>query len=322
MTYLQGTTLDQQEVTGRLEIVAGRQSSGQQSWAGPFGIAWIAAFINAARETFAPSKVLRFVLNLDATDPILSRFGWTLAACVGVLSTLMLSSGQALATSAWIKPIKFSVSFASFVWTMSLFLSVLDLPYWQQKLARYAIVGSITLEMASLMVQAWRGAHLSALTRIDLVAAQATSAMISVVTMVSIGVFAMFLRSPRNIRLIDQAQIVAIRLSLAIFLVGNAIGGYMLARGSHTVGAPDGSAGLPFLSWSTIAGDLRIAHFIALHAIQIIPLFAWLLWQMTPRPALKYRKATVLILSAVVTLTVTATFIQAAMGKPIISFLR
>jgi hypothetical protein len=317
MTYLQGTTLEQQEITGGLETLAPGHS-----WAGPLGIAWIAAFINSATQNFAPANVVRFVNDLDVTDPVLSRFGWMLAASVAVLAGVMLSGGQALATSAWIKPIKFSVSFASFVWTMSLFLSVLDLPYWQQKLARYAIVGSVTLEMASLIVQAWRSIHVGMPTKIDIMAAQATSAMISVVTVVSIWVMAMFLWSPQRVRLTDKAQILAIRVSMAIFLVGNAIGGYMLARGSHTVGAADASHGLPFLNWSTVAGDLRIAHFIALHAIQIIPLFTWLLWQMTPRPALKYRKRMVLILSTVVALTVAATFIQAAMGRPLLGFLR
>jgi hypothetical protein len=313
MTYLQGTTLEQKQVTGAL--------TPSQSWAGPLGIAWIAAFISSTAQTFAPANIRRLFYNLDATDPILSRFGWALAASVAVLSAVMLNGGQALATSAWIKPIKFSVSFTSFVWTISLFLSALDLPDWRQKLARYAIVVSITLEMASLMVQAWRSAHTIALTQIDVVAAQATSAMISIVTMVSIWVLAMFLR-PQSIRLIDGAQILAVRLSMGIFLAGNAIGGYMLARGSHTVGAADGTQGLPFLNWSTIAGDLRIAHFIALHAIQIIPLFTWLLWSMAPRPSLKYRKLTVVILSALVTLIVSATFIQAAMGNPLLGFLR
>jgi len=317
MTYLRGTTLEQQEVTGSLETI-----TLGNAWAGPLGIAWIAAFINSAKATFAPTNVIQFIRNLDATDPLLSRFGWMLAASVAVLSGLMITGSQALATSAWIKPIKFSVSFASFVWTISLFLSVLDLPYWQRKIARYAIVGSVTLEMASLMVQAARSAHGAALTRVDVIAAQATSAMISVVTAVSVWVLAMFLRSPQGTLMINRAQLLAIRLSMGIFLAGNAIGGYMLARGSHTVGAADGGQGLPFLNWSTVAGDLRIAHFIALHAIQIVPLFTWLLWQMKPRPSLKYRRVAVVIVSALVTLTVSATFVQAAIGKPFLSFLR
>jgi hypothetical protein len=46
--------------------------------------------------------------------------------------------------------------------------------------------------------------------------------------------------------------------------------------GAHTVGAPDGGAGIPVLHWSSRHGDLRVPHFFGLHAIQFVPLFAWL----------------------------------------------
>jgi hypothetical protein len=68
--------------------------------------------------------------------------------------------------------------------------------------------------------------------------------------------------------------VLGMRLGMLIFQIGSVQGGYMSAQAGHAVGAPDGGPGLPIVNWSTVVGDLRVAHFVGLHALQAIPLFA------------------------------------------------
>ena len=58
-------------------------------------------------------------------------------------------------------------------------------------------------------------------------------------------------------------------------VLGTITGGYMSAQSSHWVGSVHSDANaLVFFNWSTTGGDLRVAHFVGLHATQFISLSA------------------------------------------------
>lgn len=319
MTYLRGTTLNQQTVAAKLTL------AGVQQWPEQAGEpSKLRAFLQSARETLAPSAARSFFLELKAKDRLLHHFGWLLLLSVPAFAALSyIDPGNAPFANPWFKPIKFAISFATFVWTVSLFLGQLRLPARLIHLVRQTMTASVVMEMLCLAIQASRSANPGVTsTWADWLIQQLTTAMVSVNTAILVGLLAVFCGKREIIKIIDGAMVLAIRLSIVIFLAGNAVGGYMLARGSHTVGAPDGGPGLPFLNWSTIAGDLRIAHFIAIHAIQIVPLFAYLLWQMTPRPAMKARRLGVYAMAAVVAFMVAGTFVQAMLAHPAIALAR
>jgi hypothetical protein len=173
--------------------------------------------------------------------------------------------------------------------------------------------------MAFLSAQAWRSAFVAGPpTLTDTIIFHGTSAMISVITTVMLWMTVLYFFNNR-VALADKAMLAAIRYGLVIFMIGNAVGGYMLARGTHTVGASDGGPGLPFTNWSTIAGDLRIAHFIAIHAIQILPLLAFALRDVMPSARLARRRMLVYAASTMLLLAVLGTFVQAATGHPLIA---
>jgi hypothetical protein len=278
-------------------------------------------FARAVVQTLSPSAVRGFFRELDATDPVLSRLGWALLLVVPIFAALAMFLPAGSATvNPWIKPIKFSMSFSTFASTISLLLLALRIPKWQLTLVRRAIAASVAMEILSLAAQAWRSAyHLAGQSLLDTSLAQVTNSMVMVNTAIICWMLALFCANRVHPDKIDWPMVSAIRYSIMIFLAGNAIGGYMLARGSHTVGAADGGAGLPFVNWSVIGGDLRIAHFIAIHAIQIVPLFAYILAQMSPILPVKHRRIAAGALALAVSFAVGATFVQAALGHPLLS---
>ena len=197
---------------------------------------------------------------------------WNVGLLVASVAALPFDSRKILGLNPWIKPIKFEISVIAFLLTVGLMLWALEDGGARLK-ARlgWAFGLAMLVENSLIALQSARGvrSHMNYSTPLDGMIFALMGLMI-VVNSIGVGwLLGLWLRA--NAR-VEIAVVWGIRLGLLMLLVGSVEGVHMVLHGAHTVGAEDGSAGLPFVNWSTRYGDLRIAHFFALHALQLFPL--------------------------------------------------
>jgi len=186
---------------------------------------------------------------------------------------------QILGINRWIKPMKFASSIAIFLLTVAVFLSFVRGYESSKLIVAWTMILTMIGEMIVIVLQAARGttSHFNTATGLDGALFGLMGTLIALNTLAAI--YLLFLYFVAEINL--PAPIVwGVRLGMILFLMASVEGGVMLSQSSHSVGAADGGAGLPFVNWSSEAGDLRVAHFIGLHAMQILPVaalaFVWL----------------------------------------------
>ncbi len=201
----------------------------------------------------------------------LFAFAVAMAVLTPVLAVLAVVDDRVLlGAPLWLKPLKFAISFVAYAGTLAWLLGRLR----ERALQRtgWVIVTASAVEMAIIVGQASRGvrSHFNADTAFDATLFSVMGATIVVLWFATLAVALRFLRQPDP----DRAVGTAIRLGLLVTLVGLLEGFAMVALNGHAVGVPDGGPGLPLVGWSTTGGDLRIAHFVGMHALQGLPLLA------------------------------------------------
>lgn len=255
-----------------------------------------------------------FLHELFQRNQALAIFGachFVLFAALGLL--LLIDNRLLLGVNVWIKPMKFAVSIAIYSWTMAWLLAYLPDNFPTNGVV-WTIILTMFIEMVCIGAQAARGvpSHFNVQSAFD-GAIFTTMGIAITINTVAVGVVAFgFFRDSLNM---ETPYLWAIRLSLLIFIVASLEGFVMASRLQHGIGAPDGTVGLPFLNWSRSVGDLRVAHFIGLHAIQILPLTAWLL---SARLQQQTTMLVVIVLAVVYSLVCILAFLQALAAKPFI----
>jgi len=214
-------------------------------------------------------------------------------AALGLMGLLVAAGGLILdgrsitGAPAWLKPAKFSVSIAVYGITLAWLLSMVDGHRVAVRVISGVTAVCVTGELLLIDLQAARGttSHFNSATAFDSAVFSAMGTMIGLVFLGCLATAVLLLRQ----RLVDPVLGAGIRAGLLVCLVGMAEAGLMIANrsfspgGGHTVGAPDGGPGLPLVGWSTQYGDLRPAHFVGLHALQVLPVIAWLVRRQASR---------------------------------------
>lgn len=195
---------------------------------------------------------------------------------------LIVDPRTLLGVNVWEKPLKFAISTAIYAVTWSWLIGQLQrfrrVAWWAGTFSAVLLAIELVIIAGASAVGVTSHFNVSSPLATALWAVMAVS--ITTLWVATFVVSIILFRNPLG----DRARTLAIRSGALIALAGMGLAFLMTGptaqqlddwqgiAGAHTVGMADGGPGLPLLGWSTVAGDLRIPHFVGMHALQVIPL--------------------------------------------------
>ena len=251
--------------------------------------------------------MLSFISELRHRNELLYFFG--LICFISSLVFLLLSTTTSVKVynvSAWYKPFKFAFSIFLYSWTMAWYCHYLQ--SFNTTLFSWSVILLLGFEILYIALQAGRGqlSHFNLSTPLysTLYSLMAIAATAVTLYTAYIG----FLFFNQSFSDLPESYVWAIRLSIILFVVFSLEGFVMGSKLTHTIGGPDGGNGIPILNWSTRYGDPRIAHFIGMHALQVVPFLGYYLIRNTKG---------IFLVSLLYALLAIFTLIQALQGRPL-----
>src|SRR5271156_6511887 len=226
-----------------------------------------------------------------AASPALTVLGFVMAAdLVFSIAGLVVDHRVITGAPAWLKPAKFALSTMIAAWSFA--FCIASATVWPRIRRAIDLVLAVALfiEIALIDMQAARGttSHFNVATQFDGAVFAVMGISIVCIWLSMLLLTLVLFRQP----FVHSAWGWSLRLGMVLALIGTGSGGLMTVpnsrqlaeahatgrlpiAGGHTVGAPDGGRGLAVTGWSVDHGDLRIAHFLGMHGLQVLPLLAW-----------------------------------------------
>ena len=226
-----------------------------------------------------------------ASQPLLGLLLATVVLASLAAAGLLFDPRLITGAPAWQKPLKFALSVAIYAVSTAWLLGQVRAARRTLQALEWVTTVTLGLELALIFLQAARGqsSHFNLTSALNKAVFSAMGVLIAVLWVAQLVTAALLLRQ----RFADPATAWALRLGMALTVLGAGVGwlmvtptsaqlagmarGVFVASGSHSVGGADGGPGLAFVGWSREHGDLRAAHFFGMHALQLLPLLAFLL---------------------------------------------
>ncbi|TGM10157.1 hypothetical protein EHQ76_00455 [Leptospira barantonii] len=237
-------------------------------------------------------RIFDKVLSASRTNPSLFWNGVINVICLFVLIPAVFIDERTVTNSpVWLKPIKFAVSIGMYSFTLIWILQFIE---GREKTIRnisWVVTIMLIVENLAIFGQAYRGipSHFNITTPFNGFIFSLMGTSISILWIFHvISAFLLIRQKSENKALIESVRwgmgIAAFGMILGFFMtvprpeqIEAMKAGILEANGGHTFGAKDGGPGIPIFGWSTIAGDMRIPHFVGIHAMQLIPMIALIL---------------------------------------------
>ncbi len=252
--------------------------------------------------------MIQFIQDLKFRNESLFYFG-LLCLLLSIVFLILAknTSVQVYGVNAWYKPFKFAFSTLTFVWAMAWYCYYL--PNFNITLFNWSVIVLLGFEIVYIAFQASKGqlSHYNISTPVYSALYSMMALAASAVTIYTAYVGFLFFKY--SFPELPTYYVWAIRFGIIIFVIFSFQGFAMGSRLNHSVGALNDNSNIFILGWSKIVGDLRVSHFIGMHALQVLPFLSFYF--------LKNSKLT-LVLSLVYGLLATLSLIHAFKGKPLI----